>query len=389
MNETALLWLPPVLGFILIRSWIYYVRMKFNLSRKYILLEIKLPKEILKSPSAMEIIFDAINMTIREGNWYAKYIKGMSRPFFSLEMVSIEGGVRFFIRAEEEFRKLIQDQIYAQYPMVEIHEAIDYTNHVSYGQPGSEWKLFGTEFALTKADPYPIKTYTDYGLQGNPKEEAKIDPMATLIEYLGSLGKGEQAWIQIIIRGSKLKKVAGGFFGKETDWKKEGLDIIKELKAKSYESKKEGSVSGPTKGESEGIAAIERSISKSGFDCGIRALYLGKGGAFQGMAIPGLVNAFKQYNSNNLNGFKPSNITSPPSYPWQDRSGKALALKKTNLFNAYVNRGYFNPPYIGTPIILNTEELATIFHFPGSVAQTPTFARIESRKSEPPVNLPF
>ncbi|NTV44143.1 MAG: hypothetical protein HGA67_00400 [Candidatus Yonathbacteria bacterium] len=389
MNRTALFWLPPVLGITLVRSWIYYARMKFNMSRAYILLEIKLPKDTFKSPAAMEMFLGGINLTSREGNWYAKYWKGSSRPIFSLEMVSIEGAVRFYIRTEPEFRKLIETQIYAQYPTIEISEAVDYAMRVPYGKPETDWQLFGTELTLTKADPYPIKTYVDYGLEGGgAKEEYKIDPITPVIEYLGSLSKGEQSWIQIIFRGAKLKRVSGGLFGQEKDWKKEGVDIIKDLKAKSYEAKKEGTISGPTKGEMEAIAAIERSISKNGFECGIRMVYLAKGDAFDKMAISTMTNAFKQFNSNNLNGFKPVRMTGY-DFPWEDFSGKGLARKKANIFNAYVRRDFFTPPHVGVPFILNTEELATVFHFPGQVVQTPTFERIESRKGEPPTNLPM
>jgi hypothetical protein len=40
-------------------------------------------------------------------------------------------------------------------------------------------------------------------------------------------------------------------------------------------------------------------------------------------------------------------------------------------------------------MILNTEELATIFHFPGQVAGTPTLERVPSKKAEAPSNLPI
>jgi len=388
MNETALLWLPIVLSVTLVRSWVYYVRMKFNISREYILLEIRLPKETFKSPVAMEMFLEGINLTSREGNWYTKYIKGTSCPIFSLEMVSIEGAVRFFIRTESDFRKLIETKIYAQYPNIEIVEAADYTSHVPYGQANSDWQLFGMELAFTKADPYPIKTYVTYGLEGNTKEEFKVDPITPLIEYLGSLEKGEQSWVQIVIRGAKTKHVAGGLFGKQTDWKKEGGELIKEMKAKAYEAKKEGTFTAPTKGEMDAIFAIERSITKPGFDTGIRVLYLAKKDNFDKMAISAMTNAFKQFSSPDLNGFKPGKITSF-NFPWQDFLGSRLAKMKVRMFNAYVARGYFNPPFKIVPMVMNTEELATIFHFPGQVVRTPTFERIESRKGEPPVNLPF
>ena len=39
--------------------------------------------------------------------------------------------------------------------------------------------------------------------------------------------------------------------------------------------------------------------------------------------------------------------------------------------------------------ILNLEELATLYHFPGEVAATPTLPRIDSTKSSSPSNLPI
>ncbi|MCK5027223.1 MAG: hypothetical protein KAS07_02295, partial [Candidatus Pacebacteria bacterium] len=62
---------------------------------------------------------------------------------------------------------------------------------------------------------------------------------------------------------------------------------------------------------------------------------------------------------------------------------------KQNLFNAYKRREYFYPKGKFKPFVLNSEELATIYHFPGMVAETPTFGRIESRRGEPPTNLPI
>ena len=45
---------------------------------------------------------------------------------------------------------------------------------------------------------------------------------------------------------------------------------------------------------------------------------------------------------------------------------------------------FFHPVYF----VLNVEELATIWHFPGQILKVPTLERIESKEAAPPTNLP-
>jgi len=177
------------------------------------------------------------------------------------------------------------------------------------------------------------------------------------------------------------------YFGKR-DWKEEGYDIIEEIIKKGRKrSGKEDGLPLLTKIDEGKIAAIERSVSKLGFDCGIRGIYLAREGAFNPSHIKGLIGAFRQYNSNELNGFRPNNVTGF-DYAWQDFKDIRVNKKKRKIFDAYKRRSYFHIPYPRKPFVLNLEELATIYHFPGGVAETPTFGRISSRKAEPPPNLP-
>lgn len=389
--STSPIWLPVLLIIIGWKMWVRYVRALFFSSRKRILLEIKLPKELTKSPAAMELFLTALHQTGREGNWYAKFWEGKSRPWFSLEMVSIEGVVHFFIWTEKDYKNLIESQLYSQYPTVEIYEVPDYTENTFFDN-GKTLDLWGAVLELTKPDPYPIKTYVDYGLEKDIKEEYKIDPITPMIEFLGSVGKGEMVWTQILIRAHKKEqKEEGTWFGKTDSWQDEAKEEIekirKEATPKSDDSKMPG-FPNPTKGQIEMIAALERSVSKLGFDCGIRTIYLGKKENFNKSNITALTSVFKQFNSNNLNGFKPSTTTSI-DYPWQDYRDIRVNKKKKKLINAYKLRSYFFPPYQKKWFILNTEELATIFHLPGSVSSTPTFTRIVSKKAEPPSNLPI
>ena len=389
LASTFAWWIFALLGYVFWHQWMHFVQGYFMSRTNWVLLEIKIPKETFKSPLAMEIVLNALYQT-STGNWYDKTWKGKVKDYFSLEMVSIDGHIKFFIRAPALYKNVIEAQLYGQYPDVEIYEVPDYVRYVDYQGNDGDWKIIAAEYGLTKADPYPIKTYVDYGLDKDPKEEFKIDPLTSIIEYLGSVGKGEQIWIQIIVQaaGSRFKKKDGTM----GDWKDEGKAVIDAL-TKRNEKTPEGMPSFKmmmtTKGEGEIIAAIERSMGKLGFDCGIRAVYLSKKDKYDVSNLRSLGGLLRPFTTNNLNGFKPVTTTFGWSYPWQDYKEMRLNAKRKKIFKAYKYRSWFHLPRKLNPFVLNTEELATIYHFPGGVAQTPTFGRIPSRKSEAPVNLPI
>ena len=382
-------WLPFVLVWLFVDIWLRYVRAKWISNIEWVILEIKLPKELYKTPVAMEVVLSALYQSA-SGKWFDQYLKGRVKNWFSLELVSIEGEVHFFIRTNKIFKDTIEAQIYAQYPTAEVYEVPDYTKYVDYKGKEGDWSLWGTEFILSKKDAYPIKTYVDFGLdKEGVKEEYKTDPITSTLEFLGSIGKNEQVWIQILIQPTGKRFNEPGKWFKKRDWKDEGKDLIEDI-IKKARKRSGGSETSPvllTEIENNEIKAIERNISKLGFDCGIRGVYLSKGEAFNLANIFSLAGAFRQYSSNELNSFKPNNATSF-DFPWQDFKDIRVTKLKKNIFNAYKKRSYFYLPYKRKPFVLNTEELATIYHFPGGVAETPTFGRITSRKSEPPVNLP-
>ncbi|MCI0680087.1 hypothetical protein L0Y41_01950 [bacterium] len=381
---TAPYWLPIILGAMLWDTWVRYIRSRFIHTTPYTLLELKVPREVEKSPLAMEIVLSGLHNTSGESTWVKRSVQGKVRTWFSFEMVSIEGTVHYFIWTRTEFKNWVESHIYAQFPTIEIHEVPDYTKYVSYGYPGGEeWGLWGAEYKFTKPDCYPIRTYIDYGMdRGEIRErEQYIDPLASVIEFLGSIRKDEQFWIQIMFRATKPSR-KGIFFSKPTDWREEGQALVQKLAIPpDVENRR------LTKGEMETINAIERSISKLGFDVGIRVMYISKTHAFRSQNIIGVMNIFKQFGSMDLNAFKFTRETDF-DYPWQDFNGIRANIKKRKMIDAYRRRSYFHAPYSRTPIILNTEELATIFHFPSSAVTTPSFARIETKKSEPPFNLP-
>ena len=404
-SRMAFIWVPASLGVIAWRMWIRYKQALFLDKLKFVLLDIKVPKDVSKSPLAMEIVLNALFMTFGESTWYDTIVLGKIRPDFSLEIASIEGDIHFFIRCAPVLRKTIEYQIYSQYPTAEVYEAPDYTLSVPYAKENSTWSLFGIEHKLAKPDPYPIKTYIDYALDEDKFEEKKVDPLTATLEYFGSIGRGEQLWLQIMVRANKGKKDPTTLW--KRDWKDESQELVKEIMEKAKErSGPPPDVEGETQdfrfsmltgGERNTIEAIERNVSKLGFDCGIRILYLARNDAYDSSNISGLFGALRQYTTNDLNGFSRIRHTDI-DYPWQkyiDFDSDPISLKgdrigrmKWRIFDAYRRRSWFFPPYERKPFVLNTEELATIYHFPGRVSETPTFSRIESKKSEPPSNLP-
>lgn len=392
----APIWAPIVLVMIAWKLWIRYINQVFISKIEWSLLEVRIPKDVFKSPLAMELVLNAFYQTGGVGTWYHKYWLGNLPLWHSLEIVSIEGRVYFFIRTPKKFETMIKAQIYAQYPQAEINALdTDYAFEVPAVTDGANWSMYGTEFKLTKADPIPIKTYVDYGLDkavGMLKEEERIDPLTPTIEFMGSLTEGEQFWMQILIRPSNWARYTTKE-GKNVKWNEYSRQVIKDITDKYADKDEKGKIKpgfgNVPKSEMNTIAAIERNAAKIGFDAGVRAVYIAPKEKFNGVNISAMLGVFRQFGSNDMNGFAPTNTTAPFDYPWQDITGSRQRLLRKKLLNAYRLRSFFYEPYERTPFVLSSEELATIYHFPGRVIETPSFKRIDSKKAEPPQNLPI
>lgn len=381
LMQLIIVLIPIILLFIGAWFWVQYKNTEFVSKMEWVTLEINIPKEVSKSPVAMELFLHSL-MQGKVSHWYDKYFMGRVSQWFSLEIASIEGNIYFFIRTTKRYKDLVESQVYAQFPQAEIHEVDDYTKYVpKYNPKSKEWDLWGCEYILAKDDAYPIKTYVDYGLDKdvNLKEFQKSDPLSAVLEFMGSMRKGEQLWLQFLVRGS------------ESDWRKQGeKEIEKIMKRDKKDEKKDDKPVFPqplTPVEKTKVEAIERSLSKQAFDVGIRAVYIFKKDAFRLGNIFGLLGFMRPFNHETLNGFKPKNGTGY-IYPWQDFRKIREKRARRIMFSAYINREYFGMRG-RKHFVLTTEELATIFRFPGRVTETPSLERIEAVKSEPPVNLPI
>lgn len=390
------LWLPFVLMFFLWNSWMAYIQALYISKQEHILLEVRIPREIAKSPRAMELFFTGINIGPGEALFTQRWWLGQVRPWWSFELVSINGEIHFYIWTRKDLKDLIEMQMYAQYPEVEIFQVEDYAARFPYDK--NVYGVWGCEFKLSAPDVYPIKTYIDYELDKDPKEEFKIDPIAHVFELLSAIKQGEQMWIQIIIRLNKDlgSRKEGRWFEYESRWKEEGKKEIEKIREKArmkYKDKEGKEVEGlpmPTSGQVDQIKAIERSLGKPAFDTGIRGIYIAEEGKFRVINITGLVGVFKQFGSAHLNGFGFVNrgLISISGYPWEDFRNIRQNKMKRELMDAYRRRGWFHEPHKIPHFVMTTEELATIWRFPSSSIKSPGLRRAPAAKAEAPPNLP-
>lgn len=422
------------LGILWWRHWNRHVQAEYINSLKWVLLEIKLPREIFKSPLAMEIVFNSIFQGGGTGNEFDKRWKGKVRSWFSLEIVSIEGDIHFYIYTISKYKNAIEAALYSQYPQVEVFEVEDFANIYRYDE--SKHDLWGTNYELIGEDYLPLRTYVDYGLDKDPKEEFKTDPLIPVLEWMGSIKGKEYVFFQIVCRAAD---------GKFDTWKKEaqkglnkiyyGLELDDNgIKTKKVELKKELKTldirksSDLTEAERQQVEMITRNIQKQGFECVIRCVYMAEKKQYNPNNIEALTGAMRAFTWNNYNGFKPGNEKTGFDFPWEDLSGKRLAAKKNDIatfvikrkafYKAFSNEDWYNGVWTRLPedikeafmvkfighdhnssyskdnsnkgkFILNAEELATVFHLPGQVASVPSLKRIGSTKAEPPINLPL
>ena len=192
------LWLPFVLFFLAFDKWMEYTHAKFRVSQGRTTLRIKVPAEIFKSPEAMENVLAQLWMIKSPDNLMQTYLDGKRPLIMSLELVSIGGDVRLYINcATKQVKNVVEAQLYAQYPGIEVvEEEFDYTAEISYDE--SKYDMFSLHMKQKGAEVFPIKTYIDLGMDKLPKEEFKLDPMAAMIEHLGTVKPHERLWVQFL-----------------------------------------------------------------------------------------------------------------------------------------------------------------------------------------------
>lgn len=405
--------------YILWRMYFTEIKHQYILSQEWIFLHIKVPKENIVSSLAVETIFAQMH-ALHAGKTFPEiYVEGQGQLWYSLEIVSMGGKTSFIIRLPKRMRDVVESAFYTHYPEAEILEVEDYMKNFVYDpyNPG-EYDIWGTEWKLAESDVIPIKTYKDF--EHPTAEEKIIDPLANLFEGLAKMEPHEFFGIQILTeplgdeewkpRGeSKIKEL----IGEEEEHEVKLSDIFmapfnwfaklkyKELLVPAHGHEKPEN--GPknnwlsmTEAQKQRVTLIESKIGKPGYKTKIRFLYIAPVDKFDPMKKSIMTGAYRPLGSVMTNKVRPE-----LKYTWTAadyRFSKTLEKpfldlklrrRKKNMFNGYKNRdthmGY-------SPFVLNTEELATLFHFPITTegkSMVSSIDRTVSKKVQPPSDLPI
>lgn len=395
------LWVFLILFPIFKDSWVHWRQEIFKSSLKFILLEIRIPREIEKSPQAMEQVLAALHsLRNAPGDIREKYAEGEVTVWFSLELVSFSGEIHFYIRCQKKQRNLVEAAFFSYYPDVEMVEVPDYAdtfpkNIEELYMSGKD--MWGTEMVLSRDELYPIKTYPFFEHEA---DEKKFDPISTFLEVLGKLKPGEVVAMQFLIAPSA------------NDWAKKweaSLEKLQEPTTAEIETDEGGTRNVPisrTPGQYDVLEAVERNLSKPAFDTLIRFMYLSpKDIYYDSFARRGLVGAFNQYGALNLNSLIQNYPVSTRTmiWYWPHVFPKVRnEFKKQRLLYNYIRREvppekwigrvitskFFNWNFLSRKFTMNIEGIATIFHLPTSIVLTaPHIKRNESKKGGAPAGL--
>lgn len=405
----------PIFGVLIwgfTQVWIDYKQGQYFAHLHWVLLQISVPPGSINTPKGMENFFNNLAGSKSALTWKETRLQGKFQAYFSLEIVSDEGDVRFYIRCQDKHRDMVEAAMYAQYPEAQISLAEDYVDVLPDKYPNDTHKVFGSEFIVSKPDYYPLRTYMEFEHMGEKDNRFK-DPFLNIIELMGKMGKDEHFWIQIIIMqpdeqewakegekyllklmgkeekhasGGLMTDALGGAAGMAGEFMKQATGLEIGGAAHGEEKKKDDfAMFRKTSTERYVEEAIANKISKIGWYTKLRVVYAGPMDNFRkplmASAMKGMLHPYGHLNMQKLGMH--TKATPKDDYFWMEWT---YYEKMYKLVKRYKNR------LLGqgaSPFILNSEELATLFHFPAADARTPVLAASASRRAEAPLSLPF
>jgi hypothetical protein len=292
---------------------------------------------------------------------YKAWLMGRN-DHFSFEIVSHKNRIAFYIVSPKNLARYVEQQVHAHYPEASVEAVEDYN-------------IFQTKVPAVAAS---IKTQKKYLFPLKTYQKLDVDALNSIINVMSKLKGEESLAIQYVVRSShpswhaKVKSVvrkiqktnsisdglsAGNFFNElfslfSAPKKDEGMQNNKRLSAV----------------EEEMLKAIEEKNSKAGLDVNIRIIASTKTREQSKVYINNIANAFTE-----CNNFSYGNIFT-----------RSLFAKQKTLLRNFIFRRFNDK----TSFLLNTEELATIFHFPLKHTETPNIVWLSAKTAPASNDIP-
>ena len=316
--------------------------------------------------SKAQIIYNII-----AGTWE----KGFNKNFYgqrhvSFEIIGTQGFIYYYAAIPISLVDVVKQAITSAYPTSRIEETNEHNIFSSVGKING---TLGGEFVLKQSYAFPIATYQDI----------KRDAMQSILSSFSGLNKDDGAAIQILFRPAhpSWRKNASDIASK----KRKGQDSKKGAEAflwwirslaiaifKPPENKKEADNSSKkelSNLENSTLDSIDDKTRYSAFETVIRVLVSSNVSQRTQSILSQVIASFSLFDAPGKNGFK--------YIPAKDIE---------SLVTAYIMR-FFPQHHKGN--ILNSVELASIFHFPDqSNIPTSQVVKQASKQVDGPRNIP-
>jgi hypothetical protein len=293
--------------------------------------------------------------SLKERDYFKQALYG--QPYIALEMAVpfIGSEIFFYLAVPKKYETFLEKQVYGFYPQATVERIEDYNIFNPDGQSA------GGFFALGKNNILPLKTY----------KTLEIDPLESISNALSKIEEiGEGGTIQLIL------KPAG------KDWGRAGLAIARRMnqglsfkdalagkqlqKPKPNEPQIQQKIS---PADEEIIKSLQEKAAKTGFQVNLRLVFSAKTKERAKELMSHSQGVFNQFASPNLNFFK-----------FKETKGDKFKKLCFNFSFRIFNRR--------EAIILNSEEIAGIFHFPLTKLSSPKLKWLKAKESVTPTNLP-
>ncbi len=302
-------------------------------SLQYVLLQVAVPFDNETKIDAAEQMFASL-YAIKKGG-LGKFFR--LQPHLSFEIVAKHEDIRFYIAVPAKLKDLVEKQINGAYPDAEIVEVPEYNIFSENGQ------VAFAELELKNSVYRPIRLYKDL----------PTDPLSSLTTALAKMGEGEGAVVQILISPAESK------------WQAAGRNYIASVKKAESDPNK-----AKFKVDAKVLEAIENKCSKPGFKTVIRLVVCAADQATAEMHLANIKSTFEQFSSD-LNHF-----------------GRKKIWWKRGFMIDFIYRYQPLSSFRGWRTILNSEELATIFHFPNKQIETPHLYWLYAKRAPAPIKIP-